>query len=347
MRLVAVQRPVHAVAAASPSCILIVNDSEMVRRNFLEMLNHQGYEATSANCASDAAGLLAQRQFDLLLCDIAMLEQNGFASLTEISQVYPDMAVILTTGHRSERPASEVQFAELCDVISIPCNQGELASVVQRNLTRRALQRKHAERFRLAFETSHESVLDALLTALNTRDTETHGHSERVTAYTMEISDRLEIPSSQRRHIERGALLHDIGKIGIPDRILQKAEKLTAEEWTEMRGHPVVGYEMCAKIDLLRQPAQVVLHHHEKWDGSGYPAGLRAEAIPIGARIFAVADALDAMTSDRPYRTMMSFTAARQEILKCTGQQFDPTIVKVFLGIAETRLSHIRSNAAR
>jgi putative nucleotidyltransferase with HDIG domain len=197
----------------------------------------------------------------------------------------------------------------------------------------------------MALQTSNESVLDALLSALNTRDTETQGHSERVTAYTMEMADLMGLSSEQIYHIERGALLHDIGKIGIPDRILLKPGRLTPAEWIEMRKHPVIGYQMCAKIEMLKQAAQIVLHHHEAWDGTGYPDGLTGEAIPLGARIFAIADTLDAITSDRPYRAAMPFRVAREEIIKYSGRQFDPEIVQVFLSVPESRWQHIRSLA--
>ena len=347
IRLAPAQSLPRVSANAMPAGILVVERSEPTRRAFSEILRRQGYEVICAAGAAEAAEHLSQRQFDLLLCDIGIPGQSTLPSLLEVSQVFPDMAVVLTTVLHAEAAAASLLGDQSRDLITKPCNQVELTSVIQRNLTRRALQRKHTERFKLALETSQESVLDALLSALNTRDTEAQGHTERVTAYTMEIADTLKLPPSQSYHIERGALLHDIGKVGISDRILLKPDKLTREEWTEMRRHPVIGYEMCAKIEMLRQSAQIVQHHHEWWDGTGYPAGLKGQEIPMGARIFAIADALDAMTSDRPYRSAVSLSAARQEIFNCAGKQFDPAIVKVFLTIPEARLAMIRSNAAR
>jgi response regulator RpfG family c-di-GMP phosphodiesterase len=347
VRLASAQSPPRAATCAAAAGILIVDSSEAARRAFCEVLKKQGYEVTCAAGAAEAAEYLAHRPFDLLLCDIGIPGHSTLPSLIEVSHAFPDMAVVLTTILRADGANARLPGDPSRDLITKPCNQVELTSVIQRNLTRRALQRKHSERFRLALETSQESVLDALLSALKTRDTEPQGHTERVTAYTMEIAGMLAIPPGVMYHIERGALLHDIGKVGISDRILLKPEKLTAEEWAEMRRHPVIGYEMCAKIEMLRQSAQIVQHHHERWDGTGYPVGLKGQAIPIGARIFAIADALDAMTSDRPYRAAGSFTAARQEILRCAGKQFDPTIVRAFLTISEARLEFIRSNAAK
>ncbi|OYT70908.1 MAG: hypothetical protein CFK49_11555 [Armatimonadetes bacterium JP3_11] len=158
----------------------------------------------------------------------------------------------------------------------------------------------------------------------------------------MAMAHRLKLSSEELNDIERGALLHDIGKIGVPDSILYKPGPLTPEEWEIMKQHPVIGYRMCMKVDELRSAAPIVLHHHERWDGGGYPYGLAGEAIPLGARIFAIADTLDAMTSDRPYRKALSFAEAREEIIRCAGKQFDPEMVKLFLEIPEEELRLIR-----
>jgi putative nucleotidyltransferase with HDIG domain len=336
-----------ASAPAEPASLLLVDGDAAGRAAFTQILEQQGYDVTCAESAAEAEARIAQRPFDLLLCDFSLPEKLRTKLLCDAIHQHPDMAVVLV----GERGAGDLAQAAIAlgasDYITRPCTQGELSILVQRNLTRRSLQRKHSQRFRLALETSYESVLDALLTALNTRDTEPQGHCERVTAYTMEIGDRMGLPASLTYHIERGALLHDIGKVGIPDHILHKPESLTAAEWTEMKKHPVIGYQMCAKVDMLHPASLIVRHHHEKWDGTGYPDGLRGEAIHLGARVFAVADALDALTSDRPYRRAGPFGAAREEIAKGAGKQFDPRIVREFLGIPEERWAHIRANAAR
>ena len=344
-KLAAASQASRVVKSAALS-VLVAERSEQVRVSIATMLKNQGYDVTVARDAADAGVRLAQRPFDIMLCDSTVTGIRA-AQGNDGTQPHSDMIVILISRSETARKTREAIEVEANDSITLPCNQGELAVIVQRNITRRALQRKHAQRFRSALETSNESVLDALLTALSMRDTEPPGHTERAAAYTMELADSLCIPPVQLYHIERGALLHDIGKIGIPDRVLHKPSALTPEEWIEMRKHPVVGYQMCGQIEMLKQAAQVVLRHHEKWDGTGYPDGLAAEAIPIGARIFAVADALDAMTSDRPYRKAFPFAAARQEIVKGAGRQFDPSIVRVFLNVPEARWKFIRDNAAR
>jgi response regulator RpfG family c-di-GMP phosphodiesterase len=326
---------------------LVVDDDPLVRETFAAILTEEGYETFCAASGAEARELLARQTFDIMLCDIFMPGQNGLELLREVVTTYPDMPVILVTGYGSVNMARDALHKGASDFITKPCSSDELPIIVERNLTRQALQRKNLLRYKMALQTSNESILDALLSALNTRDTETQGHSERVTAYTMEMADLMRLSAEEIYHIERGALLHDIGKIGIPDRILLKPGKLTPEEWVEMRKHPFIGYQMCVKIEMLRQAAQIVLYHHEAWDGSGYPEGLKDEAIPLGARIFAVADTLDAMTSDRPYRAAMSFQAAQEEITRHCGTQFDPAVVKVFLSVPESRWLHIRTLAAK
>jgi response regulator RpfG family c-di-GMP phosphodiesterase len=322
--------------------VLVVDDDELVRETFMAILCEEGYEVSCAESGAQALEFLGVKTYDVMLSDIYMPVQNGLELLEVTLASYPDMPVILITGYGNVNMARDALYRGASDFISKPCNPGELPIIVERNLTRQAVQRKNAQRHRLALQTSNETVLDALLSALNTRDTETQGHSERVTAYTIEMADMMQIAPEEMYHIERGALLHDIGKIGIPDRILLKPAKLTEEEWAEMRRHPIIGYEMCIRIEMLKIAARIVLHHHEAWDGSGYPHGLHRDEIPLGARIFAVADTLDAMTSDRPYRAAMSFAEARDEIVKYCGKQFDPEIVKVFLSVHEARWQQVR-----
>ena len=322
--------------------ILVVDDDELVRDTFSAVLNDEGYDVCCASSAREAFSQLRAHQFDIMLCDIFMPETNGLELLPQVHAAYPDMPVILVTGYGTVSMARDALRNGASDFITKPCNLSDLPIIVERNLARQDVQKHHTEQYSQALFTSNETVLDALMTALNTRDTETEGHSERVTAYTIEMADLMGLSNAEMYPIERGALLHDIGKIGVPDTILLKPGKLTPEEWAEMRKHPLIGYEMCVKIDMLKMVAQIVKHHHEAWDGSGYPDGLKQATIPLGARIFAIADTLDAMTSDRPYRAALSFATARAEIEKFSGKQFDPAIVSVFLSVPEARWRHLR-----
>ena len=180
-------------------------------------------------------------------------------------------------------------------------------------------------------EHSYDYTLEALGGALDLKDKETEGHCQRVTAFTIAIAKGMGISREELRHIARGAFLHDIGKMGVPDWILRKPGPLTEEERAIVRKHCDIGFEMLRRIPFLKEPAEIVLSHQEFFDGTGYPRGLKGEEIPLGARIFAIADTLDAMISDRPYRSALPLEAAKEEIQRCSGTQFDPKVVQVFL----------------
>jgi response regulator RpfG family c-di-GMP phosphodiesterase len=179
-------------------------------------------------------------------------------------------------------------------------------------------------------ESSYRITLKALVQALETRDFETHGHSERVVTFSLRLGHELGLEKESLRDLELGALLHDIGKIGVPDAILRKPAKLNEEEWEKMKLHPLHGQKILRNIEFLEGAAHIVAQHHEKWDGTGYPFGIRGEDIDIGARIFAVVDAFDAMVSDRVYRAGRPYQEALAELERCAGTQFDPLVVEAF-----------------
>jgi putative nucleotidyltransferase with HDIG domain len=184
-------------------------------------------------------------------------------------------------------------------------------------------------------ERSYSMTLEALGGALDMKDAETEGHSRRVTAFTMALARKMGLSRDQIDVIARGAFLHDIGKMAIPDAILRKPGPLEPDEIAIMREHCYRGYQMLKKIPFLTEAAEIVYSHQERYDGTGYPRGLKGEEIPLGARLFSVADTLDAITSDRPYRPAQSLTAAREEIERWSGRQFDPEVVKIFLSMPE------------
>jgi HD-GYP domain-containing protein (c-di-GMP phosphodiesterase class II) len=195
-------------------------------------------------------------------------------------------------------------------------------------------------------EQSYWSTLQALVTALDVRDNETAGHSLRVTRYSLAIAERMRLKPEVTEQLRQGALLHDIGKIGVPDAVLRKQGRLTPEEWLEMKKHPAIGRTFLEDIHFLRSAMAVVYCHHERWDGSGYPQGLAGDAIPLSARIFAVADALDAITSQRYYKEAQSFHDAVTEIERCSGTHFDPAVVRVFLTLPEKAFMRIRQETS-
>jgi len=194
-------------------------------------------------------------------------------------------------------------------------------------------------------ERTYDATLTALTSALDFRDNETGGHSDRVVAYMELLLEQLNIKGPELATLRRGALLHDVGKIGVPDNVLRKPTALSEAEWAVMKRHPEFGARIIAGIPFLEDVARIVRHHHERWDGMGYPDGLKGDRIPLGARIFAVGDSFDAMTSDRPYRRGLLIDAAREEIRRCASSQFDPAIVTAFLSIPVARLAAIADDA--
>jgi len=196
-------------------------------------------------------------------------------------------------------------------------------------------------------QNSYDLTLDALSAALDLRDRETEGHSRRVVEYTARLAEQVGLDKESIKNVRRGALIHDIGKIGVPDSVLRKPGALDAEERKIINRHPQAGYDMLAGIPYLRAEIQIVICHQEKWDGTGYPYGLRGEEIPIGARLFAIADTFDALTSDRPYRLGSSYETTRQIIEEESGKQFDPQAVEAFLAIPAEEWAHIRAEVMK
>ncbi|ARU59758.1 hypothetical protein CBW65_00865 [Tumebacillus avium] len=192
---------------------------------------------------------------------------------------------------------------------------------------------------------SHQSSLNALANAVAAKDDETNGHCQRVVRYSVMIGERIGLDARRMQQLEWGALLHDIGKIAVPDSILKKPSALTDEEWAVMKEHPYMGHLMVKDIDFIKEGHDVVLHHHERYDGRGYPAQLQGESIPLLARIFAIADTFDAITSDRPYRKAQSIEYAREEILKHIGTQFCALCVDAFLRIPVSELTRVQEES--
>jgi putative nucleotidyltransferase with HDIG domain len=191
-------------------------------------------------------------------------------------------------------------------------------------------------------EESYHDTIDALIMALDYRDNETQGHTQRVSVYTVELAQALGVGGSEMETIKRGAILHDIGKIGVSDTILRKPAKLTEQEWVEMKRHVEYGYNMLKDIAFLQDAAKIVLHHHERYDGLGYPNKISNGSVLFGARIFVVADTFDAMTSERPYRKALPYDQVKTEIVQCSGTQFDPRVVETFLAIPKERWEELR-----
>ena len=328
--------------------ILIVDDEEAIREVVSTLLDSQGYKCTVRQNGRLALEAFREDTFDLVLSDIVMPEMDGLKLLGELRREDPDVPVIMVTAMHDISIALEAIRAGAYDYILKPFEKDQLHLSVRRALEHRRLVIENrtyqsdlehlvAERTQQLsialqdLEQSYDYTLEALGGALDAKDAETEGHCQRVTAFTITIAKAMGVDKATLRHIARGAFLHDIGKMGVPDQILRKPGPLTKEEREVMRKHCEIGYAVLQRIPFLKEAAEIVLSHQECFDGSGYPRGLRGEQIPIGARIFAVADTLDAMISDRPYRRALPITAARDEIKRFSGKQFDPRVVEVFL----------------
>jgi len=250
------------------------------------------------------------------------------------------------------------------DYILKPFRLAEITVSVHEALERRRNQLEQTQRMRLLEETVNERTvelrrlldrlhdaseitLEALVAALDAREHETQAHSKRVSEYTLYLAREMSVDASQLDVIRRGAMLHDIGKIGISDSILLKPGKLTEEEWIDMQKHPQIGYWILDGIEALKPASDVVLSHHERYDGAGYPRKLQGSEIPLGARIFSVTDCLDVMTSDRPYRKASSYEEARSEIAQFSGTQFDPDVVRYFMQVPLHVWTGIRMSSNR
>lgn len=344
--------------------ILIVDDEEQVCAVVATLLERSGYRVIQSHSADDALTRLAQDpDYDLVLADIIMPGTDGLALLDQIGDDHPGIPIVIVSGLNDVHVVSNAFRRGAIDYVLKPFTLTDLESVVQRAIEhgrlrkQNALYRQNLEvivaartgRLRSTMqdlERSYDITLEAMGDALDLRDEETEGHSKRVTAYTIALARAMGLEAEELRVIARGAFLHDIGKIATPDHILLKPGRLNPEEMDIMRLHCEQGYQMVRKIPFLREAAEIVHAHQERFDGSGYPRGLQGDQIPLGARIFAIADTLDAITSDRPYRKGTTFEAAAEEIERCSGKQFDPAIVEVFLSLSLKTWSDLRAEAA-
>lgn len=330
--------------------ILIVDDEADFCETLQRHLQEQGLECLTSHDGFDALAKMRRHPFSLVISDMMMPGMSGMELLQRIQEQDPEVAFIMVTGVKDIHTAVDSLRLGACDFITKPIELPALRRAVDRAFERRRLlieNRRYREGLEVEVqrrtlelhealkdvEESYKITLEALVTALDAREHETRAHSQRVREYTLTLARRMGLANEELIQVGRGALLHDVGKIGVRDSILLKPDKLNDEEWEEMKKHPRIGYDILRSIGFLSPAAEIVLCHQERWDGKGYPAGLAGRDIPLGARIFAVADTLDAMTSDRPYRRALAFDAALREIRACSGTQFDPEIAEVFLSI--------------
>jgi len=316
------------------------------------MLSSPAIGCTTASSGEDALVALQRERFDAVISDLQMPGISGMELLTQVRRSYPHMAFLVTTGVDDLEVGVQAMRCGADDYLVKPLRESAVRISLESALHKRQLEqqienyRQHLEQMvaertgqlREALhqlENNYESTLQALGAAIDLRDSETAGHSRRVCRYSLEIARALGWSVNQLENLARGAYLHDIGKLGIPDGILLKPGPLTVEERKVMQRHVQIGFDLIKDIDFLSDASEIVLMHHERYAGGGYPRGLSGSEILLSARIFAIADTLDAITSDRPYRRASTFEEAREIIRKCSGSQFDPHVAQVFLSIPE------------
>jgi cyclic di-GMP phosphodiesterase len=336
--------------------ILIIDDEPNIL-SVLHSLLSRTHQCKTATSAAEAIEYLKEETYDLILSDIVMPGMSGLELLAEITSHSRDTVVILISGNLNIQNAIEALRRGAFDYVTKPFNLVEVETAVARGLRHHWLlqanqQYEHHLEHLVDLRTdeltvananlnstleklylNYRATLRALAAALEARDVETKGHSERVVSYCLRLGKQIGLDDPQLITLENGALLHDIGKIGVPDGILLKQAALTEEEWVHMRRHVEYGAQIIRGIDFLEGASEIVAQHHERFNGSGYPNRMEGDQICLGARIFAVADAVDAMTSDRPYRAARSFDDAADELIRCSGAHFDPFVVDAFTSV--------------
>jgi putative nucleotidyltransferase with HDIG domain len=337
-----------------------VDDEPLIREILTRKLSSLGYECESCENGREALDRLHESSHELVISDITMPEMDGLALHREIRERHPSSALIFITAKQDVALAVDSFKDGAYDFIRKPFRLGEVTLSVSRALERRSVILRHqayqrsleqqvenrTRQLRQALQTLHQTYLSTLLslgTALDSREPDNRGHSVRVASYARRLGTQLGLDAEQLRILEHGALLHDIGKIGVPDSILRKRGPLTRLEWEVIKRHPDIGYRILSGIGFLSQAAKVVLHHQERFDGSGYPSGFVGDEISLGARIFAVVDTLDCMTSTRVFQEATTFEAAREEIVRVSGSQLDPDVVNAFLQVPLQEWKEIRA----
>ncbi|HYM63517.1 MAG TPA: response regulator [Gaiellaceae bacterium] len=311
--------------------ILVIDDEAVIRDLMLEILEEAGYESCGAPTAEFALDLLADPDFDLVVSDVVMPGLSGLELLEQVRTRRPALPVVLVTGAGTYSMLTEALARGADGLVLKPFSHSEFLIAIAAVLERSGRAERDMSERLLA-----PGLAMALANANEARDAGTHGHCERLTTLALWIAARLGLAAGETETVRLGAILHDVGKIGIPDRVLLKPGLLTAEELGLMRTHPLVGDRVLEPLELLSSVRPVVRHHHERWDGDGYPDGLAGEATPLPARIVGLADAVEAMWARRPYRDSLTRTEILSELETGAGAQWDPELVSIVLGGIES-----------
>jgi response regulator RpfG family c-di-GMP phosphodiesterase len=352
----------HASRDLAAARVLIVDDEPSVRKVLTTLLLQAGVSCSSAANPCEALTTLANTDFTAVISDLRMGAASGLELLREVRTHYPQLAFLMATGVDDVRIGVQAMKLGADDYLLKPFDIEVVLTSLQRALERKQLEsevenyRRHLEEM-VSLRTqelhtamtelahSHSATLEALAGAIDLRDGSTAGHSRRVLLYSVKLAEEIGSLEKLLRTLMMGAWLRDLGKLAIPDSILLKPAVLTEQERRIMEQHVEIGYDLIQGIPFLAEAAEVIRAHHERHNGSGYPRGLSGENIPVCARIFAIADSFDAMTSDRPYRSALSMPTARKVIHAERGNLFDPQTVDAFLAVDEEAWPQIRTDS--
>jgi putative two-component system response regulator len=327
--------------------ILIIDD-ELGPREALRMILRDNYHVETAANGNEALAFLYDTEFDMVILDIRMPDINGIELLGKVKEVAPETEVALITAYASVDTATDALRLGALDYIIKPFSSSSILEVVEKGLERRSsllnisykleelqlLNKSLDDQVKKAYkniQTHYEETVRSLVAAIDAKDSYTKGHQERMSKFAVLLGREMKIPSKKLRLIEQASLLHDIGKIGVPEHILRKKGPLSKEEFESIKQHPVIGAKIISPVRFLKEVVPLVLHHHERYDGKGYPEGLKGEQIPLETRIITIADAIDAMLSQRPYAPPRPVHEVKLELRQKAGSQFDPLLVEMIL----------------
>ncbi|GAB4340789.1 MAG: response regulator [Calditrichia bacterium] len=310
--------------------VLVVEDDIAYGQMLADALEKYGYTAYLSYSATGAMDIIRKNRVDIVLTDINMPGISGIEFAKRIHEMYLEIPVVLMTGINDLDLVKYSLEIGVSDYLVKPLKIEDLPVVIERNLQRKRIEQRYLQENKAEILMK---ALKALMRALDAKDSYTYGHSQRVVKLAMLMADRLKLPPDRRYTLQLAAFMHDIGKIGMPDNILKKADSLEDFEMRQAKDHPVVGSQILGEIEELTEVASIVRHHHERYDGTGYPDGLKGEAIPYFSRILSILDAYEALVSDRVYHKGMDEETALQEIEANAGSQFDPELAKLFIQI--------------
>lgn len=327
---------------------VLVIDDDIAPRESIRMVLKDMYSVSTASGAHEGIEMIGKNPVDLIVMDIKMPKMDGITALQEIKKKYPDTEVVLLTAYASLETARDAIRFGAFDYLIKPFDKDDVLNVVKKGLEKRRMNRgikmerdvlldrasyleEQVNAARNKIITCYEGTVSALILTIDAKDHYTFNHSKRVAELSCNIAKALGVSAKMIKEIESAASIHDIGKIGVEEGILKKNGKLSFEEYTGIKKHPVIGVRIVQSIPFLEDAIPVILHHHEWFDGRGYPEGIIGEMIPLSARIVIVADAIDAMMSDRPYRDALTTKKVYSELKEKAGSQFDPKIVDIIL----------------